>query len=72
MKGFRFDSPRREKNRRTKERIRRDVEDAIARFLADGGKITICKPCLSGRLEHYDEDLTRWRWGRGKVAPDAA
>jgi len=71
MKGFRFDSARREKNRRSKERLRCDIEDALSRFLAEGGKITVCKPCRSGRLEHYDEDLTRWRWGRGKVVPDA-
>lgn len=65
MRGFRFDAPRHEKNRRPKARIRRDVEDATARFLAEGGEITICRPCLSGRLDHHDEELTRWRWGRG-------
>ena len=64
---FSFDSWRQEKNPRLKAQLRREIEDATKRFLEAGGQVTECKPTCSGRLQHYDEELVHFRWGKGYV-----
>lgn len=64
---FSFDSWRQEKNPRLKAQLRREIEDATKRFLEAGGQIRSCQPTGGGRLQHYDEDLVHFRWGKGYV-----
>lgn len=64
---FSFDSWRREKNPRTKTTLRLEIEDATKRFLEAGGQVRRCQSTGNGRLQHYDEDLTHFHWGKGYV-----